>query len=185
MGINRNVEHPGYIVHEIAGMFYPVHLDGGALPQYAGMGYGGAKDDKGRSVSNVVRTWGDHGYGNPFMHENGNLVWFDNAPHAHNFLGKWVREQVGLVRAAEIWGDYQKKQANRVADLPNLLDSLEAKRDKYRTLAGAFDAARELVRIIDEGRMDKEIARQIFETVVEQSAYEEVRELYRDLSARI
>jgi Asp-tRNA(Asn)/Glu-tRNA(Gln) amidotransferase B subunit len=74
---------------------------------------------------------------------------------------------------------------NRTKDLPAILDSLEAKQHKYETIARAHEAAAALVKLIDEGKMDKETARQIFVMVEGQAAHEEVRELYRDLSARI
>lgn len=48
----------------------------------------------------------------------------------HEKLIGWVRKMVGLVYAAETWLAYREQQANRIKDLPAILDSLESKQHK-------------------------------------------------------
>lgn len=158
--------HPGYIVHEIAGHFYPICLIGAAGS--------GTEDDKGRSLSNVVQTWGEDGEGNPFKNEDGSLVWFENGPHAHNFLNKWVRETVGLGYAEQRWNTHQSQKADEKGDLGDLQHRLAAMR-------AAYDMAEIIVRAVVEGTLRREEARKMFSTMTHFSENADVVEFFGDL----
>jgi hypothetical protein len=169
-------QHPGYdVVTGLDGWHYPVRLEGGASS--------GNTDYKGRKLDNSQPR--HFGYEKRqvyvFLGDNGrdDIISFDNENHAHNFLNKWVREEVGLGHALDVWSGYL------AAQIPPKPSELVVLQQRLAAMRAAYDIAEVIIRGVVEGTLRREEARKMFTTMTHFSTDADVVELFNDLLGEI
>lgn len=174
--------HPGYDVVEDTRfspgktVYIPLRLKGGLASPYT--------DDKGRHLSGCIVTDYPVGIGELFDDANNRTLVFNNPYHAHNFLNQWVEHGPGYGNAWNVWEAYQAQPAKRASDDALAKDLLD-KSKHYRRLAAIHEAASELVRIYNEGGIDKEPLQQIVRLILKDPKSEEIERLWSDISTQL
>lgn len=174
-------EHPGYdVIKGLDDWFYPVRLPGGATLSPNQL----QSDAKGRHLDNEQpRRFGYDTEREVFVFlGNGghdDIISFDNEPHAHNFLNKWVREEIGLDKARQVWEAY-----NWGKDSAKPADSIKAITQEYTRLRATYNILLNLIEQWERGPERRKLALESLECMID-LAPEETKQLFVNTRNRL